>query len=48
MKAFTLLIILIIAISIRQITESYEIPYIVLIVYVLVNSIWSLSERRDK
>ena len=48
MKAFTLLIIVIIAISISEITKSYEIPYIVLLVYALVNSIWSLNERRDK
>ena len=47
MKAFTLLIILIIAVVIRIKTNSYEIPYFILIIYTVVNGVWSLNERKD-
>ena len=41
-KALILLIILTTAVCIQKITGFYEIPYFVLLLYTLVNGIWSL------
>tara|TARA_R110002072_G_scaffold282452_1_gene445411 strand:- start:360 stop:563 length:204 start_codon:yes stop_codon:yes gene_type:complete len=43
-KALILLIILTTAVCIQKITGFYEIPYYVLVLYTLVNGIWSLFD----
>lgn len=45
MKSIVLLIVLFLAIGLRYFTGSFEIGYITLLVYVIINSVWMIYEK---